>query len=115
MGRLGRREWVVKDQFGEKWRLRVVSFGEGISAPSSEDREYRASIGRLVYGAFDSIGARRDGKVARALLEVYDRLTGESLAERVPNPPQPNRPQATPPPARTRTSMLQPSVTPSTS
>jgi len=86
VGRLGRREWVVKDQFGEKWRLRVVSFGEGLSAPSSEDREYRASIGRLVYGAFDSIGARRDGKVARALLEVYDRLTGESLAERVPNP-----------------------------
>ena len=77
---------MVKDQFGEKWRLRVVSLGEGLSAPSSEDREYRASIGRLVYGAFDSIGARRDGKVARALLEVYDRLTGESLAERVPNP-----------------------------
>ena len=77
---------MVKDEFGEKWRLRVVSFGEGTSAPSSGDREDRASIGRLVYGAFDSIGARRDGNVATALLEVYDRLTGESLAERVPNP-----------------------------
>ncbi len=86
MGRLGAGEWVVRDQFGEKWRLQLVSFGRGNSIQPSESREYRAPINRLIFGAFDSLGARSDGRVAGVLLQVYDRLTGESLVERVPKP-----------------------------
>ncbi len=77
--------WTVRDEFGVAWRLRVVSESERPGKGAQLPAEYKGPIERLMYFAFDSSGVRGDEHVARALLEVYDRLTGESFAERVPN------------------------------
>ncbi len=82
---VGAQEWVVRDNFGERWRLRVVRALDAIPPPAEDSNSYRYPISRLVYGAFDQFGARGEGDVARGLLEAYDELTGASLSARVTN------------------------------
>ncbi len=81
---VGAQQWVVRDNFGERWRLRVLRPFDAVPPPA-EDSSYRYPISRLVYGAFDQFGPRGEGDVARGLLEAYDELTGASLSARVPN------------------------------
>ncbi len=82
---VGAQEWIVRDNFGERWRLRVVRAFDAIPPPAEDSNSYRYPINRLVYGAFDQFGARGEGDVARGLLEAYDVLTGASLSACVPN------------------------------
>jgi hypothetical protein len=82
---VGAQEWVVRDNFGERWRLRVVRAFDAIPPPAEDSNSYRYPISRLVYGAFDQFGSRGEGDVARGLLEAYDELTGASLSARLPN------------------------------
>jgi outer membrane protein OmpA-like peptidoglycan-associated protein len=82
---VGPQEWIVRDNFGERWRLRVVRSFDAIPPPAEDSNSYRYPISRLVYGAFDQFGSRGEGDVARGLLEAYDELTGASLSARVPN------------------------------
>jgi hypothetical protein len=82
---VGPQEWLVRDNFGERWRLRVVRSLDAIPPPADDSNSYRYPISRLVYGAFDQFGARGEGDVARGLLEAYDELTGTSFSARVPN------------------------------
>jgi hypothetical protein len=78
--------WRIRDAFGDTWTISFPSVHER-RAPAGGGLlwEQRLVVDRLVASGFDPAGAR-DDEFARALIAVYDALTGARLAEALPRP-----------------------------